>query len=299
VDHCSSKPHNLGAARIRSHCLSGIEVHCVQQDALPGRAWHQLSGNQPILSVVVNEFGGRCEGRLSINDGPARSNLERRRRIGHTSLIPSGLPVWGYSDHIARVDSVRLVLNVDSVLELMGGEFPVEELSELHLMFFDENLQALARLLALNQDTMPGFSLFGDGVVAAMIARLSRLNMTNRPSHRRLGLTKRQMTQVTELMRDNLAKPIRLSQLASVAGLSPSQFSRAFKVSTGTTPHKWLLDARIEYAKRMLADRSNSLVDIALDAGFSEQSHFTRAFGAATGISPNAWRHSQLAGSHN
>jgi transcriptional regulator GlxA family with amidase domain len=94
-------------------------------------------------------------------------------------------------------------------------------------------------------------------------------------------------------MRDNVDQPIRLSELAKLAGLSASQFGRAFKVSTGTTPHKWFLDTRIERAQAMLADPRRALVDIALETGFSEQSHFTRAFRAATGASPNAWRRSQ------
>jgi len=76
--------------------------------------------------------------------------------------------------------------------------------------------------------------------------------------------------------------------------LSSSQFGRAFKVSTGAAPHKWFLDARIESAKAMLADRNRNLVDIALDTGFSEQSHFSRAFRSATGATPNAWRRCHL-----
>jgi AraC family transcriptional regulator len=60
------------------------------------------------------------------------------------------------------------------------------------------------------------------------------------------------------------------------------------------TPHKWHIAARIAYAKRMLEDQKKSLVDIALEAGFSEQSHFTRAFTAANGVSPHAWRRSRL-----
>jgi AraC family transcriptional regulator len=95
---------------------------------------------------------------------------------------------------------------------------------------------------------------------------------------------------VTEYIRDNLANPIRLSELASLADLSLSQFGRAFKTSTGTTPHLWHLDARIETAKRLLTDPRARLAEIALDTGFSEQSHFTRAFRAATGVSPGAWR---------
>jgi AraC family transcriptional regulator len=99
---------------------------------------------------------------------------------------------------------------------------------------------------------------------------------------------------VTDFVHDNLSRSICLSELASLADLSASQFGRAFKVSTGMTPHKWHLAARIEYAKRMLEDRKKSLVDIALEAGFSEQSHFTRAFTAANGVSPHAWRRSRL-----
>jgi len=295
VDHGSSHPHNLGAARIRSHILSGIEVHCIQQDALPGRAWHQLSNCHPMLAIVVNEAGGRCEARPSLYSGVNRSNRLRRRQNGHISLIPAGLPIWCYSDQIARVDAVRLVLDVDRVFEVMGGEFQVATLAEPRLTFFDESLQILARLLASGQDEMSSFHLFGDSVVAAIVARLAHLSTTNYPAtSRRLGLTKRQLTQVTEFMHDKLSRSVRLSELASLAGLSASQFGRAFKVSTGMTPHKWHLAVRIEYAKRMLADRENSLVNIALEAGFSEQSHFTRAFTAANGVSPHAWRRSRL-----
>ena len=295
MDHGSSCPHNLGAARVRSHILCGIEVHFVQQDALPGCAWHQLSNQHPMLAVVVNETGGRCEARSSLRSAADRSNVRRHRHNGHTSLIPAGLPIWCYSDQIARVDAVRLMLDVDRVFEVMDGEFPVARLAEPRLTFFDKNLQVLARLLASGQDEMSSFHLFGDSIVAAIIARLSYLSAANQPMRsRRLGLTKRQLTQVTEFMQDNLSRCIRLSELASLAGLSASQFGRAFKVSTGTTPHHWHLAARIEYAKRMLEEREKSLVEIALEAGFSEQSHFTRAFTSANGISPNAWRRSRL-----
>ena len=295
VDHGSSHPHNLGATRVRSHTLCGMEVYCVQQDALPGRAWHRLSNRHPMLAIVWNEAGGLSEARPSLHSSANRSNLRRHRRIGQTSLIPAGLPVWCYSDQIVRVDAVRLVLDVDRVFEVMGGEFQVAGLAEPRLTFFDENLQVLARLLASSQDELSSFHLFGDSVVAAIIARLSRISITKHPATcRRLGLTRRQLTQVTEFMHNNLSRSIRLSELASLTGLSASQFGRAFKVSTGTTPHKWHLAARIEYTKLMLADRSKRLVDIALEAGFSEQSHFTRAFTAANGLPPNAWRHSRL-----
>jgi AraC family transcriptional regulator len=294
VDLGSRDPHNLGSARIRSHCWSGVAVHCIQQQLLPGCAWHRLLCDRPILSIVVNEAGGHCEARSTIDEGTSSAgDVLRRQRAGHTSLIPAGLPIWGYSDGMAQFDEVRVILDLDRVLEVTGGEFPVAQLADPHLMFFDESLHALARLLIGSQEEMAGFVLFGDSLVTAMIGRLSQLNTVKRSPDRRLGLTKGQLSRVTEFMRDNVDQPIRLSELASLAGLSSSQFGRAFKVSTGTTPHKWFLDTRIERAQAMLADPRRSLVDIALETGFSEQSHFTRAFRAATGASPNAWRRSQ------
>lgn len=269
-------------------------MQSLQHEVLPGRAWHQLNDDRPVLSIVVNEVGGYCEARLDIDGRNDRLDGDRRRKMGHTSLIPGGLPIWGYSEAISRVDEIRLILDADRAMDVMGGEFPVVRLGEPHLMFFDESLQATARLLATSQDDLPGFTLLGDSLVTAIIARFSQINMSTAQSHRRLGLTKRQLTRVTDFMRENFALPIGLTELAALAELSPSQFIRAFKVSTGVTPHKWYLEARIDHAKRMLMDRRNSLVDIALDNGFSEQSPFTRAFRAVTGTSPGAWRRSRL-----
>lgn len=285
-----SEPHNLGAARINTYRWSGIAVHSIHMEVLPGRSWHQLSGDQPVLSIVVNEAGGRCEARSALGSADSLVRTDRQRAAGHMSLIPAGMPMWGYSEHIAQVDEVRLILEVDRVLEIMGEDFQAQHLTEPHLMFFDDSLQALARLLTLREDAASWTELFGDGLVAAMVAKLSSLGSSAAPNHRRLGLTQRQILQITDFIRDNLAQPIRLSELAALAGLSSSQFGRAFKISTGTTPHRWQLDARIESAKRMLSDRRSSLVEIALDTGFSEQSHFSRAFRAATGASPSAWR---------
>jgi AraC family transcriptional regulator len=274
--------HNVVILQVVSHVWCGIPVHDIRVKALPGRSWHPLNCDHPVLSIVVNELRGQCEARLDLSVSNTSRQSGRQRRGGHVSLIPAGVPVWGYSDGIDEVDEVRLVLDVE--------EFTSAPLQEPRLVFNDESLQALARLVVTSEDTADWSSLFGDSLVAAMVARLMQLNPLPRRHHRRLGLSTRQLSAVTEFIRDNLARPIRLSELADLADLSPSQFGRAFKTSTGTTPHLWHLDVRIETAKRLLVDRRHSLAEVALDTGFSEQSHFTRAFRAATGVSPGAWR---------
>jgi AraC family transcriptional regulator len=286
--------HNVVRMRVVSHVWSGIPVHDIRIKARPGRAWHPLNCDRPVLSIVVNEVRGQCEARLSLSGGNSSRQSGRQRPAGHVSLIPAGVPVWGYSDDIEQVDEVRLVLDVDRLKQIMGEEFTSAPLQEPRLVFIDESLQALARLIVAGEDAAEWSSLFGDSLVAAMVARLSNLDRRSPRNHRRLGLSNRQLRAVRNFIRDNLARPIRLSELASLADLSPSQFGRAFKTSTGTTPHLWHLDARIESAKQLLADHSVGLAEIAFDTGFSEQSHFNRAFRAATGVSPGAWRREMI-----
>jgi AraC family transcriptional regulator len=106
------------------------------------------------------------------------------------------------------------------------------------------------------------------------------------------GLTPRQERWAKELLAGDLTGSLRLADLARECGLSPSQFSRAFRKTVGESPHQWLIRQRIERAKALLSDNEASLAGIALVCGFCDQSHFTRSFTAWTGISPGRWRRS-------
>jgi hypothetical protein len=192
--------HNVVTLRVASHVWSGIPVHDIRMKARQGRAWHPLNCEQPVLSVVVNEVRGQCEARLDLGVGNAFRPSGRQRSAGHVSLIPAGVPVWGYSDGIDQVDEVRLVLNVDRLKEIMGEEFTSAPLQEPRLVFHDESLQALARLIVFDEDTAEWSSLFGDSLVAAMVARLSNLDRPLPRNHRRLGLSTRQLSAVQELI---------------------------------------------------------------------------------------------------
>lgn len=103
------------------------------------------------------------------------------------------------------------------------------------------------------------------------------------------GLAPWQERRVKELMNVSHDKDIRLSQLAAECCLSVRQFSRAFRVSTGMPPHRWLLLQRVQRAKDLLRNRVLSLADIATFCGFADQSHFSRVFKAIVGMSPGAW----------
>jgi AraC family transcriptional regulator len=92
------------------------------------------------------------------------------------------------------------------------------------------------------------------------------------------------------MIRQKLDGDIHLADLAGECGLSVSHFTRAFRKSFGMSPYRWLLERRIDRAKSLLATGDLPLADIALQAGFSDQTTFTRAFGRIVGDSPARWR---------
>ena len=81
--------------------------------------------------------------------------------------------------------------------------------------------------------------------------------------------------------------------LSTIANLSIYHFAREFKRSTGVTPHNYLLRKRVERAKDMLARTDYSLTEVALAAGFSDQSHLSRHFRQMVGSTPRNFRWSQ------
>jgi AraC family transcriptional regulator len=107
------------------------------------------------------------------------------------------------------------------------------------------------------------------------------------------GLAKWQLDRVIDHIEAHLADPIKVDILARLAGLSASQFTRAFRRSTGVPPHRWHLNARIRRAQQLIRDTNQPLAEIALAIGFADQSHFANTFSRWMGVSPGVWRREQ------
>jgi AraC-like DNA-binding protein len=134
--------------------------------------------------------------------------------------------------------------------------------------------------------------LFVDQVLLALRTHLllSYGNARCHASKPRGGLAPWQQRQAMELMREHVTDGIALALVAKACDLSCSAFVRAFRQSTGTSPHQWLIQRRIELALSLMRDRTLPLIEVALAAGFADQSHFTRTFTREMGVSPGAWR---------
>jgi AraC family transcriptional regulator len=108
------------------------------------------------------------------------------------------------------------------------------------------------------------------------------------------GLAPWQLRLARDTINTNLEEELSLEQIARECRLSVSHFAKAFTRSTGTSPHRWLMQRRVDVAKDLMLTTDSSLVEISLKCGFSDQSHFTKVFAEATGETPGRWRQIQL-----
>lgn len=104
------------------------------------------------------------------------------------------------------------------------------------------------------------------------------------------------LTRATTYMREHLHEPLRRDEVARIAGLSPSHFSKIMSERMGRSFRDLLTQMRVDRAKELLSHTDRSVIDIALDCGFCDQSHLNKAFRKNGGRSPGHYR--KLTGIH-
>jgi AraC family transcriptional regulator len=111
------------------------------------------------------------------------------------------------------------------------------------------------------------------------------------PSERsRGGLASWQERIAKEILFARLCNPPTADELGRACGVSARHFIRAFRQSTGRTPHQWLMQERALNAKNLLEHSDRTLAEISAMCGYANQSHFCRAFLRHFGRSPSAAR---------
>lgn len=134
--------------------------------------------------------------------------------------------------------------------------------------------------------------LYAESLSSALVAHLVKHYFsTGRPVQRELkGLGPRQLANVLTYIEDNLAGRPLLDDLADVAHVSPSHFMDLFRKSMGISPHRYLVQRRVERAKNMLTNSDLPVAAIASLTGFADQSHLTRHLRRSLGTTPGQLR---------
>jgi AraC family transcriptional regulator len=106
------------------------------------------------------------------------------------------------------------------------------------------------------------------------------------------GLPKYKLYLVLDYIKSHLDQDLSLNELACLVKISPYYFARLFKQSTGSAPHQYITQRRIEKAKKLLSRQDLSIIEITHQVGFQSQSHFTTLFRRAVGVTPKVYKDS-------
>ena len=221
-------------------------------------------------------------------------NLSVQR--GDSIFVPAGKPTyWRCQGH----DIYRQSLHIYLKPELIGQAAEASEIDWERIDFVncfakpDLHLQQVARLLLaeLKSGGIMG-RLYVESLTQVLVIHLLRHYSTVAqpiPSQNR-SLTHVQLQQAIDYIHTHLDQELSLGQIAGVINISPTYFASLFKRATGISPHQYVIQQRVEQAKMMLSKTDLAITDIALQVGFSSQSHLTQQFKRFTGMTPKQVR---------
>ena len=221
-------------------------------------------------------------------------NFRVQNVAGSIMIVPRGLHA---SVHVSRSrPDVQWILELDrAVIERRAQEATGARVLELAPQFDLRDPQVLRLVQSLQADAeggLPAGSLFGELIGDALAVYLTERYSANLPNITPTagGLPVSRLKRVLEYIQANLDRDIHLDELAAASSLSTFHFAKLFKQSTGSTPHQYVLQRRLERVKELLRDPNISISDVSLQAGFADQSHLTNVFRRFVGITPSKFR---------
>jgi AraC family transcriptional regulator len=218
-------------------------------------------------------------------------NLQTHDQPGAVSILPAGTHV----SVLAASRTSCLVLEMDPLHLQQSGHHDGGRQVELPVKLTIPDRQIELLMTAMQADLeagSPAGPLYGESLGHALSTYLATRygTVAPKPEEFKGGLPKSRLNRVREYIEQHLGDNISLTALADVAGLSMYHFAKAFKQSTGATPHQFVVDRKIEKAKQLLRDAKRSILEASASTGFVDQSHFTKIFHRLVGVTPSEYR---------
>lgn len=248
------------------HLVAGPE-HRIERDRYPG---HEL------ILCLRGKGHARLQGRAgSVSAGQL---LWVNCHHPHAYWADAAAP---WEVYWARIDGPRL----DRVEQnLFSGGFPV----------MPADLKGLGPVFRRIFQQMESLKPDAEARLHAEVARLIALLFQERIASDADGVP---APSIPELLRRPLERmrlyyhlPLRVGELARLAGMSPSHFARTFKHVMGTSPINWLRRERINQAKRRLTETTDAVKEVALQCGYADAFYFSRDFKQFTQCAPSEFR---------
>ncbi len=192
--------------------------------------------------------------------------------------------------------SMRMDIAPERLRRLAGQEYD-RETFELQLPkrgLVDDRARTLVKLLRHEvENTNIATQEAIDALVTVFSTHLLRNYSSLKERQARVfvgGLPSLSWRRVRDFVHDNLMGQLSIEQLASITQLSPSHFMRAFKQTTGQSPHQYVISCRLAYARNLIVNTDAPLSQIAKTVGFSSNSHMTAMMQSNWSTSPSALR---------
>jgi AraC family transcriptional regulator len=206
---------------------------------------------------------------------------------GDIDIVPAGL-----SDQCLHDDSsTSLVVQMSPALlrraaEKLGLDPDRAGLEPQHQLRDPQIEHITWALDAERKSAHPAGALYADSLGLALALHLLRSFRAPAPARR--GLSAAQLKSIRDYIEEHLDRDLSLATLAEVAGVSASHLKSAFRRSTGLPVHEYVVQRRVERAKQLLTQGKLPASEIALEAGFSHQSHMARCMRRVLGLTPSA-----------
>jgi AraC family transcriptional regulator len=232
---------------------------------------------------------------LALHTGGSRSVRTRTPRgwsdwtsaPGQLHIIPDRHAAAFKPD--GRLEFVSLHFGADRLASLIGaGSKSSSSALPFRFAFDDPFARSCVRALCSElHDPKELGTLFTDSLTDTLCLHLLRSSAALLPAQAPMPS---RIARARDRIQASVATGVSLQDLAMEAGMSRFHFAREFREITGEPPHRYLTRCRIEQAKRLLRSRDASVADIALQVGYSSQSHFTAAFRSHLGRTPLQYR---------
>lgn len=224
-----------------------------------------------------------------------RLGSKRERRVipaGGLFILPGGMDFGVRLE--GELDSLHIYLRAELMREVAADLGLRENEIDIVPMLGEPDLLVERLALGVSEALTEADSaaqVYADYLSGAMASRLLRRYSRSRMRAEAApcGLSNSQVSMVKDFIEANLDRSVSLADIAASCGLSPSHFARRFKSTMGVPPHQYLVQMRIERAKRLLQGPL-PIVQVALECGFTHQEHLTSVFRRCTGLTPAVFR---------
>jgi AraC family transcriptional regulator len=219
---------------------------------------------------------------------------------GDIVVLPAGAPREWHLERRGEVRHLHLYLDPTLVRDVAAGAGLDPDKAELveALGVRDPQIEhaAMWLLLELRYGDLGG-RIYAESLANVLVVNLLRRHSSlGRSSARKLeheragGLPEASLRTALDYVGDNLAEDLTLAEIAREVHMSPYHFSRMFKLSTGFSPHQYVMRQRIERAKALLTNTDLPVSVVAREVGFASPSHFAQQFRRLVGVSPRSFR---------